>query len=270
MRWPCLQACGDDGETLAWAQLSLADKDRPCGRLDWLVDHGLDCRRDQSAWERCPAGRRCRDVSPEILVAGKERPIVRGSLWDAARRPVIRREIHFRVKGIRAADCGFGTCRPTRNPRTAENADHALLASIWTNPRMIAVARVAIAKTIRRSRRLSSAALEPLSPLVIGSPPGARLITTLRTKLQLGRTVPRRTDLDSQHAPVPVPVPATVTTRAFGTSTQLPDRESRPTTPHASRHATDRTVAPLAGLLTLGSDPARFQTEPPACYRASR
>src|SRR6266851_7786913 len=26
---------------------------------------------------------------------------------------------------------------------------------------------------------------------------------------------------------------------------------------------------PLTGLLTLGSDPARFQTEPPACYRAS-
>jgi hypothetical protein len=26
---------------------------------------------------------------------------------------------------------------------------------------------------------------------------------------------------------------------------------------------------PLAGLLTLGSDPARFQTGPPACYRAS-
>src|SRR5215472_8952034 len=26
---------------------------------------------------------------------------------------------------------------------------------------------------------------------------------------------------------------------------------------------------PLAGLLTLGSDPARFQTKPPACYRAS-
>src|SRR5258708_3500747 len=25
----------------------------------------------------------------------------------------------------------------------------------------------------------------------------------------------------------------------------------------------------IAGLLTLGSDPARFQTEPPACYRAS-
>ena len=33
---------------------------------------------------------------------------------------------------------------------------------------------------------------------------------------------------------------------------------------------TDRIVAPLAGLLTLGSDPARFQTEPPACYRTSR
>ena len=26
---------------------------------------------------------------------------------------------------------------------------------------------------------------------------------------------------------------------------------------------------PLTGLLTLGSDPARFPTEPPACYRAS-
>jgi len=26
---------------------------------------------------------------------------------------------------------------------------------------------------------------------------------------------------------------------------------------------------PLTGLLMLGSDPARFQTEPPACYRAS-
>ena len=26
---------------------------------------------------------------------------------------------------------------------------------------------------------------------------------------------------------------------------------------------------PLTGLLTLGSDPARFQTKPPVCYRAS-
>ena len=26
---------------------------------------------------------------------------------------------------------------------------------------------------------------------------------------------------------------------------------------------------PPEGLLTLGFDPARFQTEPPACYRAS-
>ena len=34
----------------------------------------------------------------------------------------------------------------------------------------------------------------------------------------------------------------------------------------ASRDATDRSVAPPEGLLTLGSDPARFQTEPPACY----
>ena len=36
----------------------------------------------------------------------------------------------------------------------------------------------------------------------------------------------------------------------------------------ASRNATDRSVAPPEGLLTLGFDPARFQTEPPACYRA--
>jgi hypothetical protein len=27
--------------------------------------------------------------------------------------------------------------------------------------------------------------------------------------------------------------------------------------------------SPFTGLLTLGSDPARFQTKPPACYRAS-
>jgi hypothetical protein len=31
----------------------------------------------------------------------------------------------------------------------------------------------------------------------------------------------------------------------------------------------DRIVAPPTGLLTLGSDPARFPAEPPACYRAS-
>ena len=37
----------------------------------------------------------------------------------------------------------------------------------------------------------------------------------------------------------------------------------------ASLDATDRSVAPPQGLLTLGFDPARFQTEPPACYRAS-
>jgi hypothetical protein len=36
-----------------------------------------------------------------------------------------------------------------------------------------------------------------------------------------------------------------------------------------SHNATDRSVAPPKGLLTLGFDPTRFQTEPPACYRAS-
>jgi hypothetical protein len=37
----------------------------------------------------------------------------------------------------------------------------------------------------------------------------------------------------------------------------------------ASREATDRSLAPPKGLSTLGFDPTRFQTEPPACYRAS-
>jgi len=47
--------------------------------------------------------------------------------------------------------------------------------------------------------------------------------------------------------------------------------KARPlTTPQASLNATDRTVAPpVTGPLTLGSDPARFQAKPPACYRAS-
>ena len=37
----------------------------------------------------------------------------------------------------------------------------------------------------------------------------------------------------------------------------------------ASLEATDRSVAPPKGLLTLGFDPASFPAEPPACYRAS-
>jgi hypothetical protein len=37
----------------------------------------------------------------------------------------------------------------------------------------------------------------------------------------------------------------------------------------ASLEATDRSLAPPTGLSTLGFDPTRFQTEPPACYRAS-
>src|SRR3954454_2881266 len=41
------------------------------------------------------------------------------------------------------------------------------------------------------------------------------------------------------------------------------------TTRQASLNAADRLVAPPEGLLTLGFDPTRFQTEPPACYRAS-
>jgi hypothetical protein len=62
---------------------------------------------------------------------------------------------------------------------------------------------------------------------------------------------------------------------AFALDSGLGSPCSRPkarplTTPQASLHATDRTVAPpVTGPLTLGSDPARFQAKPPACYRAS-
>ena len=48
-----------------------------------------------------------------------------------------------------------------------------------------------------------------------------------------------------------------------------PSRTGPLTTPQASLHARTALSLPLTGLLTLGSDPARFQTEPPACYRAS-
>src|SRR6201993_1955320 len=41
------------------------------------------------------------------------------------------------------------------------------------------------------------------------------------------------------------------------------------TTRQASRNAADRQVASPTGLSTLGFDPTRFQTGPPACYRAS-
>jgi hypothetical protein len=55
-----------------------------------------------------------------------------------------------------------------------------------------------------------------------------------------------------------------------GSALSAPCPKARPlTTRQASLDAADRTVASPKGLLTLGFDPARFQTEPPACYRAS-
>ena len=48
-----------------------------------------------------------------------------------------------------------------------------------------------------------------------------------------------------------------------------PSQTGPPTTPQASRHSTDRIVAPLTRLLTLGSGAARFQAAPPAWKRAS-
>jgi len=60
--------------------------------------------------------------------------------------------------------------------------------------------------------------------------------------------------------------------RRDGTGSALPlshPRAGTLTALQASPDAADRSVAPPTGLVTLGFDPARFQTEPPACYRAS-
>jgi hypothetical protein len=68
-------------------------------------------------------------------------------------------------------------------------------------------------------------------------------------------------------SPLPWPSPWI---RGLGSPCSQPQRPRPLTTPQASLHAADRTVAPpITGPLTLSSDPARFQTKPPACYRAS-
>src|SRR6266508_652887 len=54
-----------------------------------------------------------------------------------------------------------------------------------------------------------------------------------------------------------------------GSAPPCPPKGRVLTTRQASLHAADRSVAPPEGLSTLGFDPARFPTEPPACYRAS-
>ena len=56
-------------------------------------------------------------------------------------------------------------------------------------------------------------------------------------------------------------------------ASDLPSRNGWSVAEHANdaagfASATDRSVAPPTGLSTLGSSPARFQAEPPACYRA--
>jgi hypothetical protein len=48
-----------------------------------------------------------------------------------------------------------------------------------------------------------------------------------------------------------------------------PPKGGRVTTRQASLDATDRSLASPKGLSTLGFDLGRFQTKPPACYRAS-
>jgi hypothetical protein len=56
---------------------------------------------------------------------------------------------------------------------------------------------------------------------------------------------------------------------ARGSAPPLSTRRRAHNDAAASLNAADRLVAPPKGLSTLGFDPARFQTEPPACYRAS-
>ena len=58
-------------------------------------------------------------------------------------------------------------------------------------------------------------------------------------------------------------------TRAARRTLRPPPTPTLLTTHQVSLDAADRLVAPPTGLLTLGFDPARFQTEPPARYRAS-
>src|SRR2546429_7454337 len=84
-----------------------------------------------------------------------------------------------------------------------------------------------------------------------------------------------------QPAPAP-PLPARRSTNETTTRTGRSRAVPRPKTTSHRRH--DQRISPgrmtwtgfsapslpLTGLLTLGSGPARFQTEPPACYRASR
>src|SRR3954453_12836300 len=65
--------------------------------------------------------------------------------------------------------------------------------------------------------------------------------------------------------PLPWPSPRTA---GLGSSSPHP-KGGLLTTRQASLNAADRLVAPPEGLLTLGFDPTRFQTKPPACYRAS-
>jgi hypothetical protein len=66
----------------------------------------------------------------------------------------------------------------------------------------------------------------------------------------------------------------TRTTPSCSSPTAATASPTKPWQPSASSlevslDATDRSVAPHKGFSTLGFDPTRLQTEPPACYRAS-
>jgi hypothetical protein len=121
-----------------------------------------------------------------------------------------------------------------------------------------------------------------------GSPPTSRLSTGYRARRsdtfrsrRAGEGLPSsRRHLPNVPRPILREVPRGRTSRLFAPSmafTRTSTSSAPPfhpkgrvlTTRRASLHAADRSVAPPEGLLTLGSDPTCFQTEPPACYQAS-
>jgi hypothetical protein len=114
-------------------------------------------------------------------------------------------------------------------------------------------------------------------------PPASRLHTGYRTEISRRSAVRlgREGLPSSRRHPLNVPCPHTPGSPSrlrlqdlhrFRGLRREPPGSALPrylTTRQGFANATDRSVAPPLGLSTLGFDPDRFQTEPPACYRAS-
>jgi len=101
---------------------------------------------------------------------------------------------------------------------------------------------------------------------IAGHRTGEGLPSSRRHYLNVPRPIRPGSLAAAPSGPSPRPWPR----RAFSGSAPLPPSRAGPlTTLQASLHAADRPVATPKGLSTLGFDPARFQTKPPVCYRAS-